>query len=668
LKTKFVSVWDVCPGTPPAEGMKRSQRLVWLALEGYTNLAADTILDTKNKGRVESIVGDAIRQLGQMALVDRESRVRCCEVLVELALNLAGKERTRAGFSSEEAKAAFMDIVETLRRWESQEIPKLDDAAMVVTKGILAEMNEVFMGQSLVAEMAHEIGKELKDGDLLGSFLMAARRQIQENVYFQIVDRGLSKIGNDSATGQRWLRHLGAVQVSSSPVIAAGAFEEAPELWKRFETVAAAHPEWIREPERFADEITMFATVTSLLPNVLDFRPIALLSDFRDGMVCVQLNPFKAGSTEGCKEDAQKICTILQEILRGYDAWLTPEAVFDGRPNVVFEVPSNGPAAIETTRELNELGIGTNNTVTFTASQEVTMAVAACLGLAQALKTGARIGRVYITNMEGRLEDYLRESEGARMLVEGVTEEQATKIAQKLGTAEAVRKAPTMVEKASILCSKKYLKSLTDGWFVEAIGRRRLDSLAQAEKDLRMAGILITRRVFQIAFTPKSASKRAGYLREKAGVSEEEAHRAMGMVDLLAASKRRAEDTLLVLGTDDVLNLTNTDVPDQQLKVWTRARESGFRITDHWGSVLTAPERSCLFRLLKVQDFRRAYELSPELAAELRRAGIEVEGDGGLKPGDWATFGPVVKTMHEFEEAYMDFKSKLVDYTAQMRA
>ena len=663
-----MSVWDVCPDTPPAEGMKRSQRMVWLALEGYTRLAADTILDSKNKGRVESIVGEAIRQLGQMALVDRESRVRCCEVLVEVALNLAGKEKTRAGFSSEEAEAAFKDIVETLRRWESQEIPKLDDAAIVVTQRILAEMSEVLMGQSMVAEMAHEIGKELKDGDLLASFLLAARRQMHENVYSRIVDRGLSKIGNDSATGLRWLRHLGAVQVSSSPVIAARAFEETPELWKRFEALAAAHPEWIREPEGFADEIAMFATVTSMLPSVLDFRPIALLSDFRDGMVSILLNPFKAGNTEGSKEDAQKICAILQEILIGYDAWLTPDAVFDGRPNVVFGVPSNGPAAIETTRELNELGIGTNSTVTFTASQGVTMAIAARLGVAQALKTGARIGRMYITNMEGRLEDHLRESEGARMLLEAVTDEEVAIIAQKLRTADAVRSAPTMAEKASILCSKKYLKSLTDGWFVEAIGRRRLDSLAQAEKDIRMAGVLITRRVFQIAFKPKDASKWADYLREKAGVSEEEARRVMGMVDLLPASKRRAEDTLLVLGTDNVVNLTNTDFPDQQLKVWMRSRETGFRIIDYWGSVLTAPERGCLFRLLKVQDFRRAYELSPELAAELRRAGIEAEGDGGLGPNDWASYGPVVKTMHEFEDAYTNFKSKLVDHTAQMRA
>ena len=48
-----------------------------------------------------------------------------------------------------------------------------------------------------------------------------------------------------------------------------------------------------RIQQRFADEIALYGTVTSLLPNILDFRPIALLSNFKDGMVSIQLNPRK---------------------------------------------------------------------------------------------------------------------------------------------------------------------------------------------------------------------------------------------------------------------------------------------------------------------------------------------------------------------------------------
>lgn len=663
-----MSAWNVNPETLPAEGMKRPQRVVWLALEGYPRLAADSILDAKNRGMVEAIVGEAVRQLGLMASIDPETRRKCYEALVEVALNLAGMESKRAGFSDEETEAAFKDLVESLRRWEAREGAGVDEAAKSVVREMLAQMNKVLMGQSMVAEMAHQISRELNESDLLASFLLAARKTVNENVYYQIVDKGLSKIGNDSATGLRWLRHLGAVQVSSNPVIAARAFEELPELWKKFDAVATVHPEWKIHPEKYADEIAMFATITSLLPNVLDFRPIALLSGFRDGMVSIQLNPFKAGSTEGSKEDAQKIYGILQEILRGYDACLTPDAVFDGRPNVVFKVASNSPTAIETTKELNELGIGTNNTVTFTATQEISMVIAAGLGLARAVESGVPVGRVYITNMEGRLEDHLREVVATKMLLEVVEKEgaeaQIAAVIDRLGAGDSLRKSGTLKEKASTLCSKKYLKSLTDDWFVKAVGQEKDDSLRETENDLRMAGIMVTRRVFQLAFAPEDNSKIVAYIKEKAGVSYEQARVALGMVDLLPASKRRAEDTLQVLGANWVVDLTNTDFPDQQLRVWTRSQELGFKISDYQGSILTLPDESCLQRLLKIEDFRRAYQLTPSLLIALRHAGIDPGEDGGLglAPKDWASYGPVVKTMHEFEDAYARFREGLVDH------
>jgi len=170
---------------------------------------------------------------------------------------------------------------------------------------MLKAMKMVLSGKGMVAKMAEEIESSLAQDELSKSFIEASKKAIQSNVYYRIVDAGLSKFGNDSATGLRWARHLGAVQVSSNPVIAARAYEEIAELWHKFEIVASTHAEWQRDPEKYADEIALYGTVVSLLPNILDFRPIALLSNFKDGMVSIQLNPRKASSVEESMRDAK---------------------------------------------------------------------------------------------------------------------------------------------------------------------------------------------------------------------------------------------------------------------------------------------------------------------------------------------------------------------------
>jgi hypothetical protein len=62
-----------------------------------------------------------------------------------------------------------------------------------------------------------------------------------------------------------------------------------------------------------------------------------------------------------------------------------------------------------------------------------------------------------------------------------------------------------------------------------------------------------------------------------------------------------------------------------------------------------------------MEDFRKAYEINPELAEVFKEAGISGDfGLGGLAPSDWPEFGPVQKTLSEFKGAYDTFQKEMV--------
>ena len=666
-----MDAWNVCPTVPPPSNLDHSGRMVWLALGGYPRLAADTVLTKGVQGNLETVIRSTIRQLDTVFVNSPPARKSCYETLIETALNLTGLERKRALFSDGETEAVLGELVETLKEWEAQERKEGGSPCVVeVIQSQILGMKKVLFGQGMVSKMGEAIQGSLNANDMAESFVLASRREIQGNVYYRIVDEELSKLGNDSATGLRWLRHLGAVQVSSNPVIAARAYEELPELWAKFSSIMASHPGWRDNPERSGDEIAMFATIAALLPNLLDFRPIALLSDFREGMVSIQLNPYRAGSQEGSLRDAQKIYSILREILVLYDAHLWGGAAkVEGRPNVVFKVASASAVAIEITEALDSLGIGTNNTVTFTVSQEIELTMAAMNGLARAQRSGTPITRVYITNMEGRLEDHLRETEAAKLLnehLEGAGQPDALvrHVAMSLHVQEEVEKAGTTEEKVAILCARRNLKALSEDWFADLIHERY--DISRMEKDIRWAGIFVTRRVYGLAFGPRAAEKWSKHIQAKFGLSADQAREVVSMVDLLPASKRREDDTYQVLGGKGTENLTNTEFPDQQLKVWTYSHRPGFKLPDFENTLSDPPDPGALSRLLAMEDFRKAYELTEQLSEALSRIGFEVPAEeGGLGPSQWDSYGPVQKTMREFKGAYLGFKNKLVESVGQ---
>jgi hypothetical protein len=193
------------------------------------------------------------------------------------------------------------------------------------------------------------------------------------------------------------------------------------------------------------------------------------------------------------------------------------------------------------------------------------------------------------------------------------------------------------------------------------VGKDKSPVLKQLEEDIRMSGIYVTRKAFEILFKPQLKPTLVSYLSREFGLSKDQATSVVEAVNLLPASKRRAEDTYLVLAEKRVSNLTNTEFPDHQLKVLQRSREGGFNLADFENSISSDPDSEVLKRLIEIPDFRRAYNLTAQLVSDLGKIGVESPDErGGLEPEEWSSFGPTRKTMEEFTNAYLSFRTKLV--------
>jgi len=419
----------------------------------------------------------------------------------------------------------------------------------------------------------------------------------------------------------------------------------------------------------------MEATMIALWPNLAIYRPIALLRRLHGGVVSYQLNPNVASSVEGSIKDGLKIYSAAQGFLQKYDAYLAwgySNKEERGRPNIVFKVAGESPAAIEITTAFNRIGVGTNNTVTYAVSQEVALIIAALKGMAEALKMGIHPTQDYETNMGGRLESHLRDLEAEKLLKEALAkvhdkEGLLRRLAEKLGALKELDKPSSLEEKVRAICSYTYLKSLVNNAFVEAIASAKICGktkdetaafLAGLEGDIGLSGTFVARRVYRIFFSPENRPKWLAYLQKEFGVSQAEAEEAMDKMDVLPASKRKPSDTYLTLGRR---NMTTTEFPNHQQNVLEASRQKGFNLNDFDNAVMEENDPRVLQRLLKLENFRRAYELTPELAETLRKVGIQGDyGQGGIKPSEWPTFGSVVKTMNEFTDAYNQFKGKAV--------
>ncbi len=331
------------------------------------------------------------------------------------------------------------------------------------------------------------------------------------------------------------------------------------------------------------------------------------------------------------------------------------------------------------------MGIGTNNTLTSTVSQEVELILAKMEGRAEAIKKGIPLTTVYETTMSGRLDDHVREVQAEEMLkkaLEKLNDKEVTlrKLAERLKAWDDTKGQDSLEEKIRTVCSRRYLSPLTKEPFVDLLAETGVPSkskdevakyLDTLENDIECCGIAVTKQVYEIFFTSENRPKWTDYLKSKYGLTQAQAIEVIRGIDILPAAKRNAKDTLLTLaGT----NMTNTDFPNQQMNVLTKGHEPGFTLEDYKESVLKALDPITFRRLTKEWSsiselFIKSYELTPSQQKVLKEAKIANSGkygNRGLLPTEWQNFGVTVKTMTEFSNSYEQFKKRCLAFVRKI--
>jgi hypothetical protein len=668
-----------------------ASHVVQLITWGHASLAADHLLFPEITATLPAVVAEIILQLnirfmqarprGSDSEPEAARKVRDrqfgYEALLEMALNFSGLESRWLGA---EARRQAIEIIQaTLTEWEAREaIEGGVSVAAAVVRRLLGRMKLVQKGGGMVAKTALRIEAALDfSKPLTLEFLRKAQAEIEGTIYTRLVREGRCRFGNDYALGLRWLRHLGFEQVSTNPVLAARAYQDDPGLGQAFLAEVRHHrklAQWAADPERHGDEIALYATLMALWDNLHVFRPIFfnLADSSGGGVVSFQLNPNIAHLVEESIQDVSAAFAEATEDLRVYDDYLlagyaTPRE--RGRPNMVIKVAASSPAAREIARTINGFGFGSNITVVYSVSQEVTLILEEIAGMAAALRKGIRPTQMYMTNMGGRLESHLREVKLEELfgaLKDKVGEakalERVNKLAASNGTKAKVDEAEGYGAKVIAVTRFGPAMRTLDGNLVAVAALREVapeEELQDWEDAIGRAGTAVARRVWGIFFSERNREKWLEYLCQKFHLGRDEARLILDRIYYLPASKRKPEDTFWALAGR---NLVHTEFPDHQENVRQMGESGGFVASDYFESIADQFPPEILERLNTIPDFRRGYEINAEIAQILRQVGIAGDfGAGGLAPEEWPDYGPVRKTLAEFKGAYDAFRADMLE-------
>jgi len=662
--------------------------ILQLTQMGQTTLAADHLLFPEINGVLSKTMGGVIRELNLLFTLAKpigsetdgflqrviHLRLYTYEVLLEMALNFYGLE---SRWLNEGEKAECIQyILVALEEWENIERREGEfSIAAAVIKKWLGKMKRVQKGNSMVAQTALRIEGVLDfKGNLLVDFLKSAEKEIRGNIYYRMVNEGRCKFGNDYALGLRWLRHLGYEQVSTNPVLAARAYQDEPALTEIFRAEVQKHPnfrEWSLKPSKYAEEITLFATLLALWDNLQVFRPIFfnLHEASGGGVVSFQLNPNVAHLFEESVRDVFLAFSTAGEHMEIYDQYLLAGYRMDGdkgRPNMVIKVAATTPVARTITRTINSFGFGSNITVDYSVSQEATLLLEEMEGMARAIRKGIRPTQLYMTNMGGRLESHLREVKLEELFDElkrKVGEEKATgkimRLSEVNGTKDKVSKAKAYGEKVWAVTRFAHGQKKIDDPISEALeGVASRETLQGWEEVIGKSGTLVARRVWGVFFSDANRNRWIKYLMKKKSLTEDQAGLVMDRIHYLPASKRKPFDTYWTLSSH---NLVHTEFPDHQENVRKMAEGSQFDLEEYSESISHTFPEGILEQLGQMEDFRKAFEINPELQEVFKEVGISEEmGLKGLIPSEWPGFGPVQKTLDEFKAAYDNFQNEMV--------
>jgi len=639
--------------------------------EGFTLAAADHILVREPDDLPLLIENLCRRARNELTGGGKGLAENTFIMAIRMGLNLVGLDARIAGMRSEVAERAASTLMKELCTLEKTDASSAKSAVELFLKG----MESVNSRDSLPGHMAERIHSHVAGSMSPSAFIRTFGDVARETVYWRMVEERYCKFGNDYARGLEILRHLGFGQVSTNPVLAARAFDEDPSLRGQLAAETKRREDWMGDPEAHRNDIALSATLMALWPNLEVFRPLAVHTQNFDYMISFQLNPSIADDTEASLEDAKLAYGLAARHLAEYDRHLglgNPGAV---PPNIVLKVAGSSKAARIITRELNAVGIGTNNTVVYTVGQEIRLILDSFEGKARALRAGKPITRTYETNMGGRLVSHLREVEATSIFAkirdlygEIRALDLLKMLAKDLGLSanllELLGGAGTIESKADKVCTYSNLKSLTHPVFlkiVEEAGLRRND-VEQLENDIRKAGTPVARRVYQTFYTQENRDRWIGYLQRQYGLTSPQARSILESVDVLPASKRIPEDTYDTLAYP---NMCNTEFPNHARAVQLFAEKRSFGLAGYKNSALEPPEAGLVERLSNLAEFVRSYEITSELAKALVSVGVipQVESYGlrGILEEEWPEFGPVLKTMSEFRAAYERFASQCVE-------
>lgn len=636
---------------------------------GQTLAVADQVLIDPKPGmlvhRVEALLV-AIRE-------KRNFEKQSFRALIQLGMNFVGRDAEIVGYNVDEIEAALKRVLTALQECKGS------SALRQSVQEFLLDMKSVNLADSLPGILAERIEAELDNENIGFSFLQLLKAHMRSGVYWRMIGENYCKFGNDFARGLEYLRHFGFCQVSTNPVLAAKAFDEDPLLTQELKLEIDKHRDWKENPEEYADEIAMAATLIALWPNLAIFRPLALHTCLKDYMVSFQLNPNIADQVGASIEDAKNAYTLAGNFLTKYDSLLGLEdRSGETDPNIVFKVAASHEAARNITTKLNALGMGTNNTVVYTVGQEVQLILDAFKGKAEASLNGRGVVRTYETNMGGRFVSHLREVEAEKIfdtVVKKTGEEKAIEILESLASNlgvddETLKKfsGASLTEKIQEVCTYKFLKSLDQTDILQAVevSGQSQDAVKTLEDDLQKAGTLVARRVFWVFFSPENRTKWVRYLMTAYGVNEDQSTWILNSMDVLPASKRIPDDSYHTLGNS---NMCNTEFPNHARAVELASEKQEFNLEDFRDSILDSYDLVIVQRLRELPDFCRGYDVTLEMRNFLQN---EVRIDvgewhlRGLESEDWPNFGSVQKTISEFQEAYDAFATKCVDIAREV--
>jgi len=158
-------------------------------------------------------------------------------------------------------------------------------------------------------------------------------------------------------------------------------------------TLSATPTKWMEELKAIPPNLVAEENAEQLLGAVVRRTTKTLLPHYecsagRDGYVCAQVNPGKAG-------DAAAMLAMATR----FQSWA---------PNVAVKLPATA-AGLDALEECAARGINVTATVSFTVAQVIAVAERYRCGLTRARKAAVKPGRCFAVLMIGRLDDYLRD-------------------------------------------------------------------------------------------------------------------------------------------------------------------------------------------------------------------------------------------------------------------